>query len=1735
VYNDQKVDPLSRSLEPAVFHPCKSLLTLLLAFLLSSAVGAQAPGDKKDGKKEDNKAIARKFAEWQRLMSEARKLRQQGKLDAALKPAEALVSLGRELTGKDGIGVLISLEWLAGLQEERGDFPAARKARQEVLDINTRANGSGDWRTTDARLALAHTELLTRLKPEQRKQLDKAIDMGNEAYDLMQRGKYREALALAQKALAIRIELLGRSDRLYALSLNNLGAIYQKMGDPIQAAFLWRRGLAVTKNLLGSQHPQHAALLINLGQWYKEQGDFQQADNLFKEAAGIIEKTSGKVSHDQATLLNNQGEMYRFQGDLARAEAALTQALAICTKIEHQNTPLFASILNNLALVDHARGNLTRAEKYFRSSLKVIAAVQGKKAPNYLATQQNLAVLYDDLADTKENAEDFKAAQQARRAALELWLELYGKTHWRAAAARRALARTELLGNLGPVEIRRLKEATRQLDEAGKLSTARQHSQALVAGQQAREAYRQILGEKDGRSIAVTSRLAGLYFDAGDLIQAEMLLRHVLALRREVFGEAHPDTRDTLRYLAHVLEKRAQEYLNQQDFLAAARVRREVVAVQTQLHGDKSAPVIDARWDVVYAERMARLTPQQRQHLSRLMRAYPRVGELVQQGNYKPAIQLAREASDTLEKHMGKDHPLHLEALNFLGKTYQQAGDLKRAEVAFRKAVTIGRESLGEAHPDHARSLTMLAEVSMREGKADQADDLLQRALRVHEATGKVDDLDHARCLRDLGKLLLERGDLTRSEALLRQAMQITAEVTRRKGDEWAGALDDLGMVYQQKGVYGLAELLWQQSLAIYKANKKKAPWEYARALGRLAALAAIHRSDLPGADELLRDALASIKGQGKDDHPVRLELVHIQARIQDLAGRYGPAEKSFRKLLASLPEDGTPDQMALRASVLNNLAMLYLHTGDYEQADDCARKSAQLWKQALGEKHPRYALSLNNRAELYRALGDNKRALPLYQEAAAIWRETLGEEHPYFANCQNNLGLLYLDHENYEQAERFLRRAMEIRLEVLGDEHPDYAQSLQNLGGLYQVRGELARAREFHLRTLRLQKRLLGDEHPTVAGSLHNLGVVDLRLGKQTEAERNLNQALAIFRRILGENHPTTARCRHYLALLYAETKRPERARETLLLNLKNEHAQIRQVLGFSAEETAGAYRGTLKPNLDLLVRLTAARQSDAGEVSIALMWVMRQKGILLDALCRLRDTQRYLEGDPATLVRVQHWRALRQRLVDAVLKPSSDVDTATLNRRLAALREEAATLEADLHRTLAKRFPDPRDVMVTVKRVRAQLPPEAALVEIIRVRMLAGKSGDQPDHYFAFVLLASEDTPVRLIDLGSAEAIDRAVADVRARLERVPDELGRKLSSEATLEKEYQGSAQALHQLVFAPLEKLLGRSSLIYLAPDSELNRVAFEALVDDRGKYLIERFHFSYLASGRDLLRPVVKPARGTVVFAGPDFDLAAPKRKRLADALPGQPEFLRGTSPDVRGLRWRALPGAAREAADVEELLKGSVYAPVKRYEGEQALEEALKRLAAPRILHLATHGFFLEDPRQDPSRRDDLARPLRTNASGLARLSRQANPLLRSGLVLAGANRLGDKGAVEGVEDGWVTAEEIALLNLRGCELVVLSACETGRGDVHTGEGVFGLRRAFLYAGARTLLSSLYPVPDAETRHLMRSFYAALEAGKNKREALRSAQLEAIQRRRKEHRAAHPFFWASFVLVGDGR
>ncbi len=531
--------------------------------------------------------------------------------------------------------------------------------------------------------------------------------------------------------------------------------------------------------------------------------------------------------------------------------------------------------------------------------------------------------------------------------------------------------------------------------------------------------------------------------------------------------------------------------------------------------------------------------------------------------------------------------------------------------------------------------------------------------------------------------------------------------------------------------------------------------------------------------------------------------------------------------------------------------------------------------------------------------------------------------------------------------------------------------------------------------------------------------------------------------------------------------------------------------ISGTDAEKRKQLLFATLQS--DALLSLGAdGFPKNAAAAALALRTLVRRKAVVLDAVTRSGEVVR-AQGTADGQARLAVQAELREALAAVVYHPAprtyydeaelqkltADIDAAERGLALAA---QGATAEKP----------------VTLDELRARLPDGGALVEFTAYRPTdprkAGKDQAAARRYVAFVLPKSG--PVAAIPLGDVAEIDGRIATLRKALQ--------------TPRGNFEAPARGLHDVLVAALGPHLGGAKHLVIAPGGALSLVPFAALVDGDGKFLVDRYTITYVASGRDLLR-----AGEGASATGPALLVGAPAYDDPGDGVP--------LADDKRkALRFGALQGTADEIAALDKIVPDAVVMT-----GAAASERALKSTKPPVLLHVATHGFFLAGDNKaiagaralefDAGDSPTTAEPAKDRL-WLA----QAGPLLRSGLALAGANER------VGRDDGILTALEVASMDLRGTELVVLSACETGVGEVDAGEGVYGLRRALAIAGARAQVMSLWKVDDAATRDLMIAYYKSLSEGTGRGEALRAAQHQLLA----DTKRRHPYYWAAFIPSG---
>ncbi len=836
-------------------------------------------------------------------------------------------------------------------------------------------------------------------------------------------------------------------------------------------------------------------------------------------------------------------------------------------------------------------------------------------------------------------------------------------------------------------------------------------------------------------------------------------------------------------------------------------------------------------------------------------------------------------------------------------------------------------------------------------------------------------------------------------------------------------------------------------------------------------------------------------------------------------------------------------------ATSLSGLAGLLLFTADYAEGKRLYERALTIYEQALGPTHPYVATSLFNLGAGLVAIGDHAGALPLLERALKIQEQGLGPTHPAMAKTLSllgvsRLGVSQLSIENIAEARLLLERALKLQEQALGQTHPDVAPSLILLGSLLVVTGDYAGARPLLERALKIQEQALGPAHPDVAGSLMSLAVLLHTTGDYAGARGLFERALNITEQTMGSSSMMIPRLLSALGRSEAGQQHYQVAFGIFQKGLLIQDNIIQNIFSVTTEEqkfkliqsVTGLYG-------NFLSLIHQHLKDDPKAVREGLAIVLRHKGVVFDAEARQREA---LQGRLSETGR-QDWNrltALRSELARLLLNKPEKMSLEGQQDKLATLHQQIADVEKKLVAESALVAKELQQRKITVEALAKRLPKNAVLVEFVKIKdrnwdFTTKTKETKKYRYLSFLLTESGD--VTLFDLGDADALEalaqRALADIKTSLgtrgieilkapcDRSVDPRGIEIVKAPCERDAGRQSAQLLQELharVWAPMEKALGRADKVVLSPDGLLNLVPFAALVDSQGRSLVERYQLAYVTSGRELIGvegALPRPDSDLLLVANPSFDQKGSDAGRQGTAL---------RSREFRGV-FTPLPGTERESREIPPL----VVAPKEQKQvlvGERATETAVKTARSPRILHLATHGFFLPDDESalDTVKFGDL--PDR----GITVVPRPAskryeNPLVRSGLAFSGANHA--TGITDG-DDGILTALEITGMDLYGTELVVLSACDTGVGEIKTGEGVFGLRRAFALAGAKNLLMSLWEVSDEVTARQMKMFYQNLQK-LPKAEALRQAQLETIKELKAQYDGmAPPGLWAPFILQG---
>ncbi len=1018
-----------------------------------------------------------------------------------------------------------------------------------------------------------------------------------------------------------------------------------------------------------------------------------------------------------------------------------------------------------------------------------------------------------------------------------------------------------------------------------------------------------------------------------------------------------------------------------------------------------------------------------------------------------------------------------------------------------------------------SRMHLLLAEAIRRGGRPNDPE--AERSYRISiDVRERVQGLDHPDLIPALdlyGVLLSARGEFDKSKAMLGRAIALAEKNFGPEHFNVARALIDLGVVYEEMGDYNAALATQERVRAIYERTLGPEHQDVSLVLHNLANVRVL-MGDLSLARSLEERSLMLLqRGVGREHPEVAITLGNLGTILRGM-GDFRAARDTLEAALAIKQRVMGATNPSVGMSYLS-LGALLANQGDLARARPLIEHALAIHEQSLGADHQQVGSDLFDLASLLDQSGENTAARPVYRRSIAVFEKSLGPEHPSLAFALEGLGSLELEDGNVSAADSLCRRAFAIRGKALGPDHPDNARSLFNLANVRGREGRAAEAESLSTRAVAIWTRALGPDHPDVAQALLQRATLEAERGAMAEA---LDHALEAER--IGREH----------------------------LRLTSRSLAEREALRYSATRASG---------LDLLLTL-AAKGIGSAETRRVFDAVVRSRAVVLDEMASRRRSLS-ASGDSVSAKREAVLIAARERLANLVVRgPGSE----TVERNRAQLdRARAATEEAERELTRSSAMFS-REVVgkrIGLDEVDRALPAGSALVAFAQYRKKpidAHGPGSRPDMpcYLAFVLPAVGQSP-QVVDLGPANLIDHEVGEWKREAGGGSLVVG---APARVAEESYRETGASLRKRVWDPLQPSMAGTGRVFIVPDGTLNLVSFASLPNDAGGYLVESGPLlHYLSAERDLASGAEpRRGRGLLAAGAPNYDDGTLFAVLSPDAAKaGQPQAATaaasGTVTPYRGarsacrafgtLQFEPLRATGTEVRElVRQWQRGRKGGPrgdgdALCLEGAAASETEVKA-ASPgrRVLHLATHGFFLAgqcEPALDGTRgTGGLSATNGVPPDTLGPAVGDESPLMRSGLVFAGANRRASAGS--GEDDGILTAEEIASLDLSGVEWAVLSACETGVGDIRAGEGVFGLRRAFQVAGAGTLIMSLWSVEDQATLSWMKALYVArLKDHQDTATAARRASLQVLRERRAHKLSTHPFYWAAFVTAGDWR
>lgn len=817
---------------------------------------------------------------------------------------------------------------------------------------------------------------------------------------------------------------------------------------------------------------------------------------------------------------------------------------------------------------------------------------------------------------------------------------------------------------------------------------------------------------------------------------------------------------------------------------------------------------------------------------------------------------------------------------------------------------------------------------------------------------------------------------------------------------------------------------------------------------------------------------------------------VVIQSNLGDVYrefGKFDMAILNLKKAKQMFYQYKIKDRGVL-SSMENNLGLCYKAIGNTKEAEDSYNNALAIYRDLRETNSDGYCTSLSNKADLYRELGRLGEASELLLKALEIRKQRYGTNTENYANALSNLAIVYFDAGYYKEALEKNLEANTIYKNVVGEMHQGYGNSMNNLSLCYLQLNEYKKAEECKLKALDIIEKTVGKNHYRYSSYLISTCGLYRKTNQLAKAEVNLREALSLVERNFGKKHELYAHAQLLLAELYSTSGKFEQATPLYFECLDYYSQQLNSYFDAMNEEDQASYLSFIVPvfesyNIFLLnYKLSSPNNNLNEHIKRTLRYQLIVKSLLTNKSAKVkRDI--FASGDKDLIDLYEKWVNLKNNLINNYksAEPAKDNNELVL---------KAAEMEKALKNKI-KNFGNSGSA--DFESIKSNLQEGDAAVEIFKTNEWINDTVNKVK-YGALIVKKTSSEP-ELVIFKDGNVMDGKAFEGYSKC--IDEQLNDSLS----------------FAYYFKVLETNLKDVKRLYVSADGVFQKVNLAGLQNPSTKKFVQENYelfFTPNIAAISNAKTISKPTNQTAVLFGyPDYDYDFKKSK----------QNINKQNTDLVAKRFgltnlAKLPGTKTEVEEISRELKGKNWKP-EVYMDEFASEENLRKINSPRILHIATHGFYLKDIETDDK-----------TFLGFESAALRENSFLRSGVILAGAGpSTTDSTYTNSENDGIVTAFETSFLNLTNTELVVLSACQTGLGDEMGSQGVAGLRCSLTIAGAKNIITSLWPVDDEATKFLMTEFYKSYALTENVDTSFKKAQNSV------KAKYPHPYYWAAFILL----